>query len=208
MIEILGLIEWRSAAPYLAATFLCGYLLGSIPFGLFFARLAGAGDVRTIGSGNIGATNVLRTGKRWAAFATFLADAAKGAVAVIVAGHYFGIQIFPVAAGLGAIIGHCYPVWLKFRGGKGVSTFIGITFGLAWPVALLVCASWLTVARIFRFSSLAALISAAAAPLYFLLIGTTLFAAFALVLAVLIFFTHRANIVRLFKGTEPRIGAR
>jgi glycerol-3-phosphate acyltransferase PlsY len=208
MIETLGLIEWRSAAPYLIATFLGGYLLGSIPFGLLFARLAGAGDVRRIGSGNIGATNVLRTGKRWAAFATFLADAAKGAIAVIVAGHYFGIQIFPVLAGLGAFIGHCYPVWLGFRGGKGVSTFIGIMFGLAWPVALLTCATWLTIARTFRFSSLAALAAAVAAPLYFLLIGTSLFAVFALVLAVLVFFTHRANIARLLRGEEPRIGAR
>jgi len=207
MLETLALVPWQTAWPYLLVTFFLAYLLGSIPFGLIFAWLAGAGDIRKIGSGNIGATNVLRTGKKWTAAATLLADAAKGYIAVTVAGDYFGIQLFPVLAGLGAFLGHVFPVWLGFKGGKGMATFIGVTAGLAWPIAFLTCLSWLVAARSFRFSSLAALISTAATPVFFYYLGTTLFALLALVLAVLIFWTHRANIARLRRGEEPKIGA-
>src|SRR5258706_15599154 len=145
MIETLALVPWETARPYIIATLVCSYLLGSIPFGLLFGWLAGAGDIRKSGSGNIGATNVLRTGKRWAALATLLADAAKGYIAVRVAGDYFGIQLFPVLAGLGVVLGHMFPVWLGFKGGKGVATFIGVLFafgrppivaGLAFPTRL------------------------------------------------------------------------
>jgi glycerol-3-phosphate acyltransferase PlsY len=208
MIETLALVPWESAWPYIFATFLLSYFVGSIPFGLIFGWLAGAGDIRKTGSGNIGATNVLRTGKRWAAVATLLCDAAKGYIAVATASHYFGIQLFPVIAGLGAFIGHLFPIWLGFKGGKGVATFIGIVFALDWPVAVLLCASWLGIAHAFRYSSLAALIATALTPAYFLFRGTALFALLALVLAVFIFIAHRANIARLLDGKEPRIGAR
>ncbi len=216
MIETLGLIRWEDSETYefIAVTFLLSYLLGSIPFGLIFAALAGAGDVRKIGSGNIGATNVLRTGNRWAAGATLICDAGKGALAVIIAGRYFGIQLFPVIAGLGAFLGHVYPVWLGFKGGKGVATFIGIIFGLGafvglGPfVAILTAITWLTVAWATRYSSLAGLISALAAPLYFYLLGASLFAALTGILAVLIVYNHRANIRRLFAGEEPRLHRR
>jgi len=206
MIETLALVPWETAWPYFLATLFLSYLVGSIPFGLIFGWLAGAGDIRKIGSGNIGATNVLRTGRRWAAAATLICDGLKGALAVIVAENYLHISVFPVTAGLGAFLGHLYPVWLGFRGGKGVATFIGITFALSWPIALLTCASWLAVARTFRYSSLAALVSAAATPVYFYLFGTTLFALLELVLAMFIVFSHRANIVRLVRGEEPTIG--
>jgi glycerol-3-phosphate acyltransferase PlsY len=205
MIETLALVRWETAWPYLLATFFLSYLLGSIPFGLFFGKLAGAGDIRKVGSGNIGATNVLRTGSRWAAAATLICDALKGYVAVI-AGFNLGGQTFGVCAGLGAFIGHLYPLWLGFKGGKGVSTFIGITFALAWPVGLLLCASWLGVAQAFRYSSLAALVSTALTPLYFLFLETTLFALLAFVLVILIFIKHSGNIVRLIRGEEPMIG--
>ena len=210
MIESLALIQWDDPATYYygGLTLFFAYLAGSIPFGLIFAWLAGAGDVRKVGSGNIGATNVLRTGNRLAAMATLFCDAAKGWLAVAIAGDYFGMQVFPALAGLGAFLGHLYPVWLGFKGGKGVATFIGIAFALAWPAGLMICASWLAVARAFRYSSLAALIAAAAAPVYFLILGATLFAALMAVLAGLIFLTHRDNIARLASGTEPRIGAR
>jgi len=207
MIETLALVPWETAWRFILATFFLSYLVGSIPFGLIFGWLAGAGDIRKVGSGNIGATNVLRTGKRWAAAATLLCDAAKGYLAVRIAGEYFGIQLFPVLAGLGAFLGHLYPVWLGFKGGKGVATFIGVTAALAWPVGLLTCASWLAVARTFRYSSLAALVSAAATPVYFLFVGATLFALLTFILAIFIFIAHRANIGRLLKGEEPRIGA-
>lgn len=205
--------------PYLLADFLVAYLLGSIPFGMVFAWLAGAGDVRKIGSGNIGATNVLRTGKTWAAAATLLCDAGKGAGAVLLAryltGEYVG-GIFAAVAGLGAFLGHVFPVWLRFKGGKGVATFIGVTLALFWPVGLLSCISWITAARVFRISSLAALVAALMTPFYFVFWydlnfwnaerEMLLYALLAMVLAVLIIFTHRANIVRLFRGQEPKIG--
>jgi acyl phosphate:glycerol-3-phosphate acyltransferase len=208
MIEKLALLDWPSAWPYAAASFLAGYVLGSIPFGLIFARLAGAGDVRKIGSGNIGATNVLRTGKKWAAAATLLFDALKGAVAVAAARDYLSLEVFYLLAGLGAFLGHLFPVWLGFRGGKGVATFLGIVFTLSLPVGLLACASWLATAGAIRKSSLAALVAAAATPVYFLIFGKTAFAAFAAILAILIFTTHRSNISRLVTGAEPKIGTR
>ena len=207
MIETLGLVPWETAWPYIIATFFLSYLLGSIPFGLIFARLAGAGDIRKIGSGNIGATNVLRSGKRWAAAATLFCDAAKGYLAVSYAGEKFGIQFFPVLAGLSVFLGHLYPVWLGFKGGKGVAVFIGILFALAPPVGALVCVSWLGIAQAFRYSSLAALVSAGLTPLYFLFLGTTLFALLTFILVLFIFISHRSNIARLIRGEEPRIGA-
>ena len=200
MIETLALVSWETAWPYVLATFFLAYLLGSIPFGLIFGWLAGAGDIRRIGSGNIGATNVLRTGKRWAAASTLFCDAAKGAAAVLLADHYLHIPFFRALAGLSAFLGHLYPIWLGFKGGKGVATFIGVTAALSLPVGLFTCASWLATARAFRFSSLAALVAAAATPVFFLFLGTTLFALLTFILAILIFVSHRANIARLLKG--------
>ena len=182
-----------------------GYALGSIPFGLIFAFASGAGDVRKIGSGNIGATNVLRTGKKWAAAATLLCDGLKGAAAVLIARAVLppGCEIF---AALAAVLGHIYPVWLKFKGGKGVATFIGVTAALYWPVGVLVAGTWLLAAFIWRISSLSALIAIALSPLYFFLLGRHGYAPLAVLLALLIFYTHRENIRRLVKGEEPRIG--
>jgi acyl phosphate:glycerol-3-phosphate acyltransferase len=183
-----------------------GYLLGAIPFGLFFTYLSGAGDVRTIGSGNIGATNVLRTGKKWAAAATLLCDAAKGAAAVLLARYFLhGTEIF---AGLGAVLGHLFPVWLRFKGGKGVATFLGICFALYWPVGFLVAATWLVAAWIWRISSLSALIAIALSSTYFLLLHQERYAVLALILSALIYYMHRDNIRRLLHGQEPRIGAK
>jgi acyl phosphate:glycerol-3-phosphate acyltransferase len=191
--------------PVLIALML-GYLLGTIPFGLFFTLASGAGDVRKIGSGNIGATNVLRTGKRWAAVSTLLCDGAKGAAAVLLARHFLpGHETF---AGLGAVLGHLFPVWLGFKGGKGVATFLGICLALYWPAGLLVAATWLGAALIWRVSSLSALIAIALSSAYFLLFGRYNYAALALPLSLLIAWMHRENIRRLLGGTEPRIGAK
>jgi glycerol-3-phosphate acyltransferase PlsY len=188
----------------MGAGLVLGYLLGSIPFGLFFSLASGAGDVRKIGSGNIGATNVLRTGKRWAAGATLLCDGAKGAVAVLLARHFLdGYETF---AALGAVLGHMFPVWLKFKGGKGVATYLGVCFALYWPVGLLVAGTWLGAAFIWRISSLSALIAIALSSGYFLLFGLYPYAALALPLSLLITWMHRENIRRLMRGTEPRIG--
>jgi glycerol-3-phosphate acyltransferase PlsY len=184
-----------------------GYLLGTIPFGLFFTWASGAGDVRKIGSGNIGATNVLRTGKKWAAAATLLCDGAKGAVAVLLA-RYFLFYDSEVLAGLGAVLGHLFPVWLRFKGGKGVATFVGVCFALYWPVGLAVAATWLGAALIWRISSLSALIAITLSCPYFLLLHHELYAVLALILSALIYYTHRDNIRRLLGGTEPRIGAK
>ena len=184
-----------------------GYLLGSIPFGLLFAWASGAGDVRKIGSGNIGATNVLRTGKKWAAAATLLCDGAKGAAAVLIARHLLmpGAEIF---AALAAVLGHMFPIWLRFKGGKGMATFIGVCLALYWPVGLCVCATWLLTALVWRISSLSALIALALSPLYFFAFGLRDYTPLALVLAALVFFMHRENIRRLLKGQEPRIGSK
>ncbi len=191
----------------LLQSLLLGYLLGSVPFGLFFTRLSGAGDIRDIGSGNIGATNVLRTGKKWAAAATLLCDGAKGAVAVLAARALLppGSEIFTA---LGAVFGHMFPVWLRFRGGKGVATFLGLSLALYWPVGLLVAALWLAAAFVWRISSLAALIAVALSPLLFVLFRYDDYAALALLLSALIYYMHRENIRRLLNGEEPRIGAK
>jgi glycerol-3-phosphate acyltransferase PlsY len=184
---------------------LIGYLLGSIPFGLLITRAAGLGDIRQFGSGNIGATNVLRTGRKGLAAATLLADLAKGATAVLLAGTFAG-PVPSIVAGCAAFIGHIYPVWLGFKGGKGVATFFGIIVAFAWPVGLLAAATWILVAGLLRYSSLAALVAAAAAPIYFALFGLNWLSAPAVLCAALIYWRHRANIARLIARTEPRIG--
>jgi glycerol-3-phosphate acyltransferase PlsY len=207
MFDTLNSPDWSAQTPALGIALLLGYLLGSIPFGLLFSWMAGAGDVRKIGSGNIGATNVLRTGKRWAALATLIFDGGKGALAVVLAGHLYGEMAAAIAA-LGAFLGHVFPIWLQFRGGKGVATFFGVLLALAWPVGLLALGTWLAVAAIFRISSLSALTAAALAPVYMMLFGHALYAMLALLLTILIFATHRENIRRLLAGREPRIGAK
>ena len=194
-------------------TALGGYLLGSIPFGLLLTRWAGLGDIRNVGSGNIGATNVLRTGRKDIALATLLLDAAKAGAALIIARMLWGddkpgwSEIGLVAGGA-AFIGHCYPVWLNFKGGKGVATYFGVLLAGMWPIGLLAAVTWIGVAAIARMSSLAALVAAAIAPLAAWIAGFDWSEiAFCIVLAVLIFWRHRANIARLRAGTEPRIGA-
>src|SRR5580693_7125240 len=185
----------------MAAGLALGYLLGSIPFGLFFSLASGAGDVRKIGSGNIGATNVLRTGKKWAAAATLICDGGKGAAAVLIARHWLppGAEIF---AALAAIMGHLFPVWLGFKGGKGVATFLGISIALFWPVGLLVAATWAAAALIWRISSLSALIAIALSPVYFFAFGQREYAPLAVMLSSQFFFIHRENIRRLLRGEE------
>jgi acyl phosphate:glycerol-3-phosphate acyltransferase len=189
----------------LALAFLFGYLLGSIPFGLILTRIAGGPDLRQIGSGNIGATNVLRTGNKTLAAATLLCDALKGTAAVLIAAHVVGHDA-ALAAALGAFLGHLFPVWLKFKGGKGVAIYIGLLIALCWPGALIFCVLWLAVAFASRYSSLAALTASALtpAPLYFL--GQPRVAALFLLLGVLLWIMHRANIARLLQGSEGKIG--
>jgi glycerol-3-phosphate acyltransferase PlsY len=184
-----------------------GYLLGSIPFGLIFTWLAGGGDVRKIGSGNIGATNVLRTGKRGAAVATLLCDGLKGAASVLIARRLFGEGPALVAA-LAAFLGHIFPVWLNFKGGKGVAVFLGVMFALDWFAGIGIALTWVGAAAIWRISSLSALVAAALAPFYLVLLREWDIAALAFVLAIIIFIMHRENIRRLLAGTEPRIGAK
>lgn len=181
------------------------YLLGSIPFGLVLARLFGLGDLRAIGSGNIGATNVLRTGNKAAAAATLLLDAAKGAVAVLAARALTAEDGAQLAA-LSAFVGHLFPVWAGFRGGKGVATHLGTVLALAWPAGLLACATWLAAAAAWRYSSLAALTAVAAAPLWLGLTGHMPMVALGLGMGALVWLRHRGNIARLAAGTEPRIG--
>jgi glycerol-3-phosphate acyltransferase PlsY len=183
-----------------------GYLLGSIPFGLILTRAAGGPDVRSIGSGNIGATNVLRTGNKKLAAATLLGDMLKGTAAVLIAAHIAG-EMAALAAGLGAFLGHLFPVWLKFKGGKGVATYIGLLLGLYWPAALIFCAIWLAVAFASRYSSLAALIASALMPLLLWFMHEPRVALLFLALSVLLWIMHRANIVRLIAGNEGKIGA-
>ena len=183
------------------------YLLGTIPFGLFFAWISGAGDVRKIGSGNIGATNVLRTGKKWAAAATLLCDGAKGAAAVLLARHFLPLGLETVAAA-GSVLGHIFPVWLRFKGGKGVATFLGVSIALCWMAGLAVAATWILMAIGFRISSLSALIAVALAPFFFWLTGYGVYAPVTALLALLVIVMHHANIRRLLNGTEPRIGSK
>lgn len=182
-----------------------GYLLGSIPFGLVLTRAAGLGDIRGIGSGNIGATNVLRTGRKGLALATLLLDGGKGAIAVGLAWALIGANAVPVA-GFAAVLGHNFPVWLKFKGGKGVSTTLGTLMAAVWPAGIACCLTWLAVAFVFRISSLSALVALALAPVYAWLFGSPALAAMAAGLAVLGFIRHKQNIARLLKGEEPRIG--
>jgi glycerol-3-phosphate acyltransferase PlsY len=198
-----------SPAAWLSASLIGGYLLGSIPFGLIATRLGGAGDIRQVGSGNIGATNVLRTGRRDLAAITLIGDAAKGAAAVLLAGWLFSPTAAAVAGG-GAFLGHLFPVWLRFRGGKGVATFFGILFAIAWPVGVAAALAWLAMAAVFRISSLAALTAAALSPIFLLFLfhwSTEPRLWLTVGMAVLIFVRHHQNIRRLLAGTEPRIGA-
>jgi len=189
-----------------ALAFAFGYLLGSIPFGLLLTRAAGGPDIRAIGSGNIGATNVLRTGNKGLAAATLFCDMVKGTTAVVIAAH-FGAEA-ALAAGLGAFLGHLFPVWLKFKGGKGVATYIGVLIGLSWPAALFFGAVWLAVAAATRYSSLAALIASAVTPLGLWFLGLPNVAALFLFLTFLLWVMHRANIARLLNGSEGKIGAK
>lgn len=182
-----------------------GYLLGSIPFGMILTKAMGLGNLREIGSGNIGATNVLRTGNKGAAAATLLLDGAKGAIAVLLARALAGQDAAQIAA-LTAFLGHCFPIWLGFKGGKGVATFLGLMLALAWPVGVLACATWLATALISRISSLSALVAAAWSPLISLMVGQGQIFFLTLILTSLIIIRHRANLARLKDGTEPRIG--
>ncbi len=182
-----------------------GYLLGSIPFGLVITKAAGLGDIRTVGSGNIGATNVLRTGRKDLALATLLLDSGKGAIAVVIA---MAMGWRPEVAGAAAFLGHCFPVWLGFKGGKGVATFMGTLFALHFPAGIFAGATWLGVAYVLKYSSLAALVAASATPFVLFAMGKPAYAAAALVMAALIFIRHKANIARLISGAEPKIGGK
>lgn len=182
-----------------------GYLLGSIPFGIVITRAMGLGDLRQIGSGNIGATNVLRTGNKPAALATLLLDSGKGAIAVLLA-RYFGGETAGILAGGAAFLGHCFPVWLGFKGGKGVATFLGTVLALHWPLGLIACGVWLLTALVSRISSLSALIAAALTPIFAWALGRGDLILVTAFMAALIFIRHGTNITRLLDGTEPRIG--
>ena len=199
--------QFTTDPTMLALTALLAYLLGSIPFGIVITRAFGLGDLRKIGSGNIGATNVLRTGNKPAAAATLILDAAKGGIAVLIARATFGEDAAQLA-GLAAFLGHLFPVWLGFKGGKGVATFLGILLALAWPVGLAACATWAVVAAITRISSAAALCSAGTAGMWLFVFnhGTMLILVF--VLTVLVYLRHTTNIARIKAGTEPKIGAK
>jgi glycerol-3-phosphate acyltransferase PlsY len=190
---------------FLPVAFAIGYLLGSIPFGLILTRLGGTQDIRSIGSGSIGATNVLRTGRKSLAAGTLLLDALKGTVAVVIAGYIAGPNA-AMLAGLGAFLGHLFPVWLKFRGGKGVAVYIGIMLGLFWPAAVVFCLLWLATAFTARYSSLSALVASFITPLFLLWFGQPALAALGALLTLLLFYAHRENIKRLQSGKESRIG--
>jgi len=197
-------ISWSLSLPYFSAALLFGYFCGSIPFGLIFTRMAGLGDVRSIGSGSIGATNVLRTGNKKLAALTVFADFAKGLVPVLV-GQQWGPDIAVLAA-LGAVLGHILPIWLKFKGGKGVATYIGVLVGLYWPAALIFCATWLIVAGAMRISSLSALVAIAATPVWLFYFEERQLVELFILLGIIIYIAHHQNIARLFKGNEAKIG--
>ena len=188
----------------LFAPFLLGYLLGSIPFGLLLTRAAGLGDIRNVGSGNIGATNVLRTGRKGLAAATLLLDALKGVVAVLIADQVG--QLAAVGAAAGAVVGHMFPVWLSFKGGKGVATMLGVMWGLSWPVGAIACAAWLLFAALFRYSSLAALLAVVVAAIAAWPLTDPRAATLITILVPLVWLRHHENIRRLLAGTEPKIG--
>lgn|SRR5512145_3272262 len=198
-------ISWSFVWPYFLAAFAGAYLLGSIPFGLVVTRAAGLGDIRAIGSGNIGATNVLRTGRKWLAALTLALDGAKGALAVLLAqqwGPDMGLM-----AGYGALVGHMFPVWLRFKGGKGMATALGIWLVIALPVGIAACATWLVVAALSRYSSLASLLSLAASPLYaWYISGDLQLVQFGIIVTALVWTRHHANLRRLLTGQESRIG--
>jgi len=196
-----------SASAWLPVAFVLGYLFGSIPFGLILTKLAGTQDLRSIGSGNIGATNVLRTGHKGLAAATLLLDMLKGTAAVVIAGAFGGPNAAMLAA-LGAFLGHLFPVWLKFRGGKGVAVYIGVLIGLFWPAAIVFLALWLATAVATRYSSLSALVASFVTPIFLWWFDHGALAALFAVLTVLLFYMHRENISRLRAGTEGKIGER
>ena len=197
--------ELTSAAELLAFWAIAGYLLGAIPFGIVTARVLGLGDLRQIGSGNIGATNVLRTGSKLGAALTLIADAGKAGAAVLLA-RALAAEDAAQIAGFAAFLGHCYPIWLKFKGGKGVATFFGLLFALAWPIGVAAGATWLATAAIFRFSSLAALLTAVMTPLWIILMGFNSLFLLSLCLTGVIYWRHRENIIRLIRGQESKIG--
>ncbi len=203
---MLQALDWSHSWTY-ATALAFGYLLGSIPFGLILTRLAGTQDIRSIGSGNIGATNVLRTGHKGLAAATLIGDALKGTLAVLIVRHFYGREPALFAAA-GAFLGHLFPVWLKFKGGKGVATYIGVLFGLAWPAGIAMCLIWLATAALTRYSSLAALVASFATPGVLLALGERPEAVLFALLTALLWIMHRTNITRLIAGTEDRIGGR
>ena len=198
--------EFTSSFLIMAQWGVIGYLLGSVPFGVLISGLMGLGDLRKIGSGNIGATNVLRTGNKFAAAATLILDGGKGAVAVLIAMAFAAPDAAQLAA-LAAFAGHCFPVWLRFQGGKGVATFLGILLAITWPVGIAACLTWLVTAFALRISSLSALVAAALAPIWAALLGYSTISGLAAALALLIFYRHGANISRIIAGTEPKLGA-
>ena len=197
--------DLTSAAELLAFWAIAGYLLGAIPFGIVTARVLGLGDLRQIGSGNIGATNVLRTGSKLGAALTLIGDAGKAGAAVLLA-RALAAEDAAQIAGFAAFLGHCYPIWLKFKGGKGVATFFGLLFALAWPIGVAAGATWLATAAIFRFSSLAALLTAVMTPLWIILMGFNSLFLLSLCLAGVIYWRHKENIIRLIRGQESKIG--
>jgi glycerol-3-phosphate acyltransferase PlsY len=199
-------ISWELAWPYYLAALALGYLLGSIPFGVLITRLAGAGDLRKVGSGNIGATNVLRTGRKDLAALTLLGDALKGVAAVLIA-RTWGPDT-AVIAGVGAFLGHLFPVWLRFRGGKGVATYLGVVTALAWPAGLVFAAVWLATAYLTRYSSLSALVASLAVPAFLWLTANFQVAEATVLLSLLLWLKHAGNIRRLATGRESRIGAK
>ena len=205
---------WSNAWPFFAIALVGGYLLGSIPFGLVLTRMAGLGDIRSIGSGNIGATNVLRTGRKGLAAATVLLDGGKGAVAVLIAWLLFGVTA-SLFAGFGALLGHLFPVWLRFKGGKGMATTLGVLLAVKFPLGVIACLAWLVAAFLFRISSLAALLSVATATICAWLFAFAFadlrwssvgIAILLTLIGILVFAKHHENIRRLLAGTEPRIG--
>lgn len=198
---------FETSAALLAVTAALAYLLGSVPFGLVMARLFGLGDIRQIGSGNIGATNVLRTGNRPAAALTLVLDAGKGGIAVLVARYALAEDAAQIA-GFAAFLGHCFPIFLGFKGGKGVATFLGTLLALFWPAGIAACLTWVLVAGVFRISSLSALVAAALAPVWISVLGMPSAGVVTALLAALIFMRHDANLKRLIAGEEPRIGGK
>ncbi|WP_347821457.1 glycerol-3-phosphate 1-O-acyltransferase PlsY [uncultured Planktomarina sp.] len=199
------IVELTSAAELLAFWAIAGYLLGAIPFGIVTARILGLGDLRKIGSGNIGATNVLRTGSKLGAALTLIGDAGKAGAAVLLA-RALAAEDAAQISGFAAFFGHCYPIWLKFKGGKGVATFFGLLFALTWPIGVAAGATWLATAAIFRYSSLAALLTAALTPLWIIFFSFSNLFFLSLCLASVIYWRHRENIIRLIRSQERRIG--